>query len=166
MGCAMYRRVVLPQDGSAVAREALPHAAALARQFEAPVYILSAWEGPDKAAPHVATNQGELDRHAWQELHAPTSEAAIAHVQKMLDEPAAPLRARGIDVAISILDVLAGGSPAGAILESAHREADTIIVMTTHGRGGLTRMVFGSTANDVVQNAAVPVLLIRAVQDG
>ncbi len=54
------------------------------------------------------------------------------------------------------------GEPAGEIIASAVDAPESIIVMTTHGRGGLGRLLYGSVADRVVRDSRVPVLLIRA----
>jgi nucleotide-binding universal stress UspA family protein len=52
-------------------------------------------------------------------------------------------------------------SPAAAIVEAAPRLGADVIVMATHGRGGLTRLIAGSTASEVLRRTRLPVLLHR-----
>jgi nucleotide-binding universal stress UspA family protein len=64
----------------------------------------------------------------------------------------------GLTVEIQVV----AGSPAPAILDTAEEAAADLIVMATHGRGGLPRLWLGSVALKVVQSARTPVLLVRA----
>jgi nucleotide-binding universal stress UspA family protein len=61
--------------------------------------------------------------------------------------------------------VLANGAPSTEIVDHATEEGCDLIVMGTHGRGGIDRLLLGSVAERVVRTATVPVLTIR-VQDG
>ena len=54
------------------------------------------------------------------------------------------------------------GSPAAAIADAARTEEVDLVVMTTHGRGGLSRLLLGSTADGVLQRSHVPILLVRS----
>ncbi len=57
---------------------------------------------------------------------------------------------------------IAGGSAAYAIVQEAKKQRADLIVLGTHGRRGMTRLVMGSDAEEVVRSAAVPLLLVRA----
>ncbi|OLC59192.1 MAG: hypothetical protein AUH89_06500 [Ktedonobacter sp. 13_1_40CM_4_52_4] len=74
-----------------------------------------------------------------------------------LEQRAEPLRKRGLVVQTHV----ATGHPAEEILHHSTQHQHTLIVMTTHGRGGLQRLFLGSVAMKVVQRAHVPVLLVR-----
>ena len=75
-----------------------------------------------------------------------------------LSDSAAALTGQGLRVQV----LTPAGDPARRILETA-REMDVgLIAMTTHGRSGMSRVVFGSVAESVVRGAPVPVLLMRA----
>ncbi len=155
----MFQRVLVPLDGSARAEQAVSYAAAMAEQFGAPLRLLHAFEGLDKARYTLATTEGELDRRMWQ--RSGSAEDMTVAMQEYLDQQAATLSQRGLAVETVVVDVVSGGSAAGAILAAAEREPGTVVVMATHGRGGLGRLLFGSTATDVLQKAVVPILLIR-----
>ena len=60
---------------------------------------------------------------------------------------------------------VADGSPAHVILEIARSHDVTVIAMSTHGRSGLGRVVFGSVSDAVVRNSHLPVLLIRPEEE-
>jgi nucleotide-binding universal stress UspA family protein len=70
--------------------------------------------------------------------------------------------AEGLEAAgIRVERIQRDGAPAQVILEEARARNVVLIGMTTHGRGGLARLAFGSVADEVLRNAPCPVLLIR-----
>jgi nucleotide-binding universal stress UspA family protein len=58
--------------------------------------------------------------------------------------------------------VVAEGEAADAIVEQAAENGANLIIMSSHGRGGLGRLVFGSVADAVLRHSPVPVLLLRS----
>jgi nucleotide-binding universal stress UspA family protein len=160
----MFARVLVPLDGSRLSEQALDSAAAIAERFGARVTLLLGFEGLDHLAQVFARDGGELDRAKWEAMHRST-ENALAAARQYLDARAAPFAERGIAVDTTIVDVRRG-SAAGAIVEEAGRAPDTLLVMSTHGRSGLRRMIFGSTAQKVLETSPAPVLLIRAQERG
>ena len=90
--------------------------------------------------------------------------AALGELQAVADRMMVELAAQARRLEASGLHVrtmLARGWPAEAILRAAAQEQADLIVMATHGRGGLQRLRVGSVALQVVQAAALPVLLVR-----
>jgi nucleotide-binding universal stress UspA family protein len=77
--------------------------------------------------------------------------------QTTLETAAAPLRANSLQVDTVIL----AGVPAEAILSYISENQIDLLVMSTHGRTGLARLVFGSVAESIVHRATCPVLLVR-----
>jgi nucleotide-binding universal stress UspA family protein len=122
-------RVVVPLDGSALAEQALPIAASLAGILDVPVRLLHVI---DPGAPE-STGQGEAQQ------------ALDAHVQTLRDD--------GLDAAAAML----AGTPAPALI-GALTPTD-LVVMTSRGRGGLSRWLLGSVADRIVREAPAPVLL-------
>jgi nucleotide-binding universal stress UspA family protein len=131
------KRMLVPLDGSTLAEAILPAAAALARDHEAEILLI-------RALP----SQGSPDK----EVRA--QEEAEAYLARIADE----LRRRGVtrvDRKVWYHD------PAVAIADAArHNDAD-LVAMATHGRGGMSRLLFGSVAEGVVRQGRVPVLLVR-----
>ena len=151
-----FRRALVPLDGSARSEQALPYAAQLAGAFGIPVRLLFAVEGWDHVAQVMArTDAGDFDPALHSRL-LQSSEAALAAVREYL---AAHAQRLGPGVAA---DTAVGmGDAAETIVTEAEQEAGTVVVMTTHGRGGFGRLVFGSTAEAVLRRSRAPVLLIR-----
>lgn len=144
----MYRRLLVPLDGSSLAEEALPHALNLARRFGSELVLLRviispyAIVAPDLVLAGTDPNLPELNQQA----------------QQYLDSVATQLPG-----AESARTIVCEGPVAEAILEHAAALDVDLIIMSTHGRGGVSRWVYGSVAERVLQGSVCPVLLIRSV---
>jgi nucleotide-binding universal stress UspA family protein len=156
----MIARVLVPLDGSQLSEQALDLAAEMAKRFDARVTLLFAFEGLDHLAQVLGGRNGEVDRATWEQVHRST-EAGLAAARAYLESESSRFPERGATVETSVVDAR-NGSPANAILEEAGRQPDTMIVMSTHGRGGLGRVLYGSTARKVLEASSSPVLLVRA----
>ena len=142
----MTRPIILvPTDFSTASDAALPHAEALARQKSASLLILHVEEPP------LAYGGGEL----YYGLPDPNSERIL----KMLED------VRPTDQTVAFTHRLTMGDPAGEIVRIAAEEGVEMIVLGTHGRSGMTRMLMGSVAETVVRRATCPVLVYRAAAE-
>jgi nucleotide-binding universal stress UspA family protein len=142
-----YKRILVPVDGSPTSNKGLDEAAKLARGSGSKVLLLHvvddmvAFSSPDGAGVNVV-----LDA-----LRA-SGKSALAEAEE---------RARRARVqAETVLLEKATGRVAEAIVEQAKRWRADLIVMGTHGRRGVNRLLLGSSAELVVRNSAIPVLLI------
>lgn len=138
LGC-----VLAPLDGSSLAERALGHAAALAAAHHNHLLLL-----------RVLTPQPRRGETLIQEPEA------RAELQRVADR----LGTTGIDVDIEISTTLFG-SPAEVIVQTAGRHDAETIVMSTHGRSGLGRWLYGSVAEEVLRLAPVPVMLVPAMSE-
>ena len=141
----MYKRVLLPLDGSALAEQALPHAIAQASHFQAELILLKVVE-PFAHARGMSLADLEQIRqqtHTW------------AH--EYLERLAADIQQQGI----LARQVTVDGRPHTGIAEYAETNQVDLIVMSTRGQSGLSRWLMGSVADRVVRGAMVPVLLVR-----
>ncbi len=147
----MYRRIVVPVDGSELAERALPQAEALARLTGAPLHLVRVVDLTGLA------RYGSIGLHAevtaFQQVLA--NEETLARDD--LERTAGGLRERGLSVTTEQRRGDAATEIVGAI------EPGDVIVMATHGRGGMKRWFLGSVAEEVVRHAPVPVLLVRAL---
>ena len=142
----MTRPIILvPTDFSTASDAALPHAEALARQKSASLLILHVEEPP------LAYGGGEL----YYGLPEPNSERIL----RMLED------VRPTDQTVAFTHRLTMGDPAGEIVRIAAEEGVEMIVLGTHGRSGITRMLMGSVAEAVVRRAPCPVLVYRAAAE-
>jgi nucleotide-binding universal stress UspA family protein len=140
------KRILVPLDGSALAEQAISHATLQARRFGARVFLLRVAEGVPPTVASGATS--ELLRGG------DDVEAYLAGVADKLS--AAGVEEVDYDTRV--------GAPAEMILEFARDEGIDLIVMSTHGRSGIGRWVYGSVADKVLRGADTPVFLIRASQ--
>lgn len=150
----MFKHILLPLDGSQLAEVALPVALNLADKFESKLTLLRIVSLPTAFySMHDSVSINLLVTFCEQAL-----EEAKAYLKKLRNE----LTQQGYEVQIQVLE---DSSPATAILDVVRVQAIDGIVMSTHGRGGLGRWVYGSVADKVLRYAPVPVLLIRATND-
>ncbi len=158
----MFTRVIVPLDGSQLAERALPYAVAIAEKFAAPVVLVRAYDGPARAAQVLALSEagagvgGVIDPSAVQAVTEATQLEA-EEVGRYLESVAARLAQQDVRVQTAVVDA----RPADAILACVEGEDAALIVMSTHGRSGLRRLVMGSVAEDVLHRSTVPVLLVR-----
>jgi len=146
----MYQRILVPIDGSATSERALQEAIKLAAgkaQLRL-VYVV------EEAYPLDAEGYAYIDYSALQEAVRKTGERTLA-------QAAVKVRRSGITAETTLLDVR-GERVASVIDNEALNWKADLIVIGTHGRSGLSRMLLGSVAEDVVRGASIPVLLVRA----
>ncbi len=145
----MYRRVVVPLDGSPVAEGILPFILGIAGPLDLDVVLVRVIQPIPptviEGASHVIVD----------DIEARTAEAT-----EYLAATAAGLADKGVKVQTAVRQ----GDPALEIVATGIQTAADLIAMTTHGRSGLGRLVFGSVAQAVLRQADVPVLLIRQTE--
>lgn len=144
----IYKKIVVPIDGSGWSERAIPHAAAIARTNQAELILLHvfrppAYEFTDQIA--LAGVEDQLD-------------AMRQEIKQYLMSVRNQLRAENFQVRVQMIE---GADAAHLIIDYVNSEGVDLVVMSTHGRTGLARFIFGSVAGKVVQGARVPVMLIR-----
>jgi nucleotide-binding universal stress UspA family protein len=142
-------RILVPLDGSALARQALPIAIELAARAQAELILL--WVVAPSIDAYLRAFPAEADAH--RALHDQAAEALAGFSTPL---PAPTVR---MTTAIGI------GSPAQAIAEEAAWRHVDLIVMATHGYIGLQRWRMGSVANTVLHATPIPLLLARAADN-
>ena len=151
-------RIVVPLDGSEIAARALPVASKVAKQLGAPVHVVRAVDaaltlpmasGVFGAGPVVDAN---VTDQIWQEAEAEARSTVTTAVSR--------LQADGVDASGGIVN----GSPFFAISEVL--EPGDLLILTSHGRGGVRRWLLGSVAEKLVREAEAPVMLVPAVERG
>ena len=147
---SLYRRILVPVDGSATSTRGLREALRIAKAERARVWLLHVLD------EFFAFSDPESARY---------SDLLIATLkrrgQRVLARAEALARARGIK-AKTLMPEIIGGPAAIEIIRQAKRARADLIVIGTHGRRGLKRLALGSDAEQVVRNSPVPVLLVRA----
>jgi nucleotide-binding universal stress UspA family protein len=148
------RRLLVPLDGSPLAMQALPLATELAAASGAHLILLRALQvgAPiDQPAPLLSDERPRLPGDTYLEA----SSQVFAELQALADQ----LHERhGVVVACNVRP----GPAAEAILEEAEQRDVDMVVMATHGYGGLRRWALGSVADKVLHGGETPLLLVRA----
>ncbi len=143
----MYKKILVPLDGSELAKTALNQAEGLAKTFDAEIVLFQVvpfmpiYGSPELVTPLIVD---EKQKEA---------------VEKYLAELAEELKKRGFKVTTA---VRTGQQVAGEIIDFAKESGVDLIVMCTHGRSGISRWVLGSIAHKVLIRAETPILLLRS----
>jgi nucleotide-binding universal stress UspA family protein len=146
----MYQHILVPLDGSKLAEQAIPYATELCKgSTEVTLFQVVHFPLP-LAAPDAAIA-----------TPLPDSKELLQEAIDYLEGIAEKLRQEGVRVKT---DAVERDMVAEAIVEYAENNDIDLIVMTTHGRSGLSRLIFGSVAESVVRHAPCPVLLVRATE--
>lgn len=145
-----FRHILVTLDGSPEAREILPFAGSLAESFGAAVTLLRVIPPHFPVASSLASHL-HYGFEGW--------EGQEAAARELLSREAEDLEARGLSVGVRVVK---GIHPADGILKFSASEDVDMVAMTTHGRGGVARLVLGSVADKVLRGASVPLLLHRA----
>lgn len=140
----MFKRILVPLDGSSLAECVLPHVIAVSQAFGSGVLLLS-------AVNHEGFTDGHpVDPVDWQ--------ARRAGAETYLQEIAGKLEKMGLTTEWAILE----GPPAESIVDTSHSHGIDLIVLSTHGQAGLTHWTSGSVVRKVVQRAFGSLLIVRA----
>lgn len=142
------KKILVTTDSSSLGHSALPHAEQLAKALGAQLVVLMVQ--PDPATVLI----GEFPS------------AVAVDMQDLLAETQAIKQEleRRMPAAHVLVELARGRTVAQSILDVAKRESVQMIVMTTHGRSGLGRVLLGSVAEAVVHTSPIPVLLVKGEQ--
>jgi nucleotide-binding universal stress UspA family protein len=147
---AAYRNVLIPVDGGAASNRGLREGLRLARQLKSKVTLLHVVEDP--------VNEDVLERASFDPgLFAILRQQA----RRILARAQAQAKRAHID-ARTVMVERPGWGTADVIVEQARKSRASLIVMGTHGRRGVRRLVLGSDAEQVVRLSTIPVCLMRA----
>jgi nucleotide-binding universal stress UspA family protein len=146
----MMTRLLVPLDGSEEARDALPYAMALAVPGTEIILLTVI-----PAADEITGASGEMVVPA-----DGMSSVAVDRARDALAQAAARLRLAGHAVQTQV----AIGDPAERIIETARDSGTALIVMASHGRGALGRLIYGSVADRVAREAPAPTMVVRTRQ--
>ena len=142
---AMYKRILVPTDGSEFAKKAEKHALFLARASGAEIFAVSVTE-------NNFVNGLPLDDEVYQlnQILKERSEENLKEFDELNDNND-----------LKITHVIREGSPAKVILEVAKEEDIDLIVMGSSGKSGFDRFIMGSVADKVVNSAKCAVLVVH-----
>jgi len=143
------RRILLPTDFSGCANYALPYAAAIARAVDATVICVNVVEPIVPAVGYTGMAEA-MPIAEMSEQMEDSAERELPDVMRCED-------LRGLKVE----EVIGHGDAAAEIVRVADEQEVDLIVISSHGRTGLGRIIFGSTAEAVVRHARCPVLVVK-----
>jgi nucleotide-binding universal stress UspA family protein len=150
----MYANILLSTDGSDVARKGVKHGIALAKALNAKVTVITVTEP-------LPVDYGGGHDSGWmpsqQEVEG-FDAACKARASKVLEEVRA--MAEQIGISAELLHV-PNAHAATAIIETAKSRGCDLIVMASHGRRGLRKLLLGSQTSEVLTDGSVPVLVVR-----
>jgi len=147
-GKTMFKRILVPVDGSATSMLGLKQA-----------IKLSAFEGARLRLVNVVD---EMPVMANIEMGTMVDDvpAMRAGSKKLLAQAAAVAKRAGVTAELSMIESI-GGSTAAFVISEAKKWRADVIVLGTHGRTGLERIFMGSSAEDIIRSTPVPVLIVR-----
>ena len=145
----MFKKILVPLDGSSLAEKILPNVAELAKGMDAQVTLLHVCYFPNVAVKESLPPQAEKA----------ASDSEMTECAVFLGKVVTDLQSQGLKVTSQCVS----GLPAREIIAYADSEKFDLIAMATHGRGQVA-WVLGSTAEKVVAHATVPTLLYRVME--
>ena len=146
-----YKRILVPIDGSPTSSRGLREAIGFAKAQKARLQLVHVVD------LHNATLAGLASGDAVADLAAALEERG----RRLLESAATRVRQRGLAAETVLLESLTGPAAEPIVRQARKWHADLIII-GTHGRRGLKRLVMGSDAEQIVRNAPAPVMLVRA----
>jgi nucleotide-binding universal stress UspA family protein len=144
---SMFDHILVPLDGSALAEKVLPHVVLLARSFDSRVTLLQ-----------VVDQQCEVEKTEtvdplhW-EMRKSEAQAYLKETEENLTK-----------VNVNVERIISEGDAAERIVDFARTEEVDLIVLSSHGRGGLSQWNINSVVQKVILRAFVPTLIVRAYQ--
>ncbi|WP_280537900.1 universal stress protein [Halopenitus sp. POP-27] len=149
---SLYARILVPTDGSPEGERAVEHALRLAAIHDAEVHALYVINVSSYAGLPMESSWDGID-----DLLKSDADAAVEEVQSIAD---------GVGVDVPVETAVVEGSPSREIIDYAEGQGCDVIVMGTHGRGGIDRLLLGSVAEKVVRGSSIPVLTVRLGEAG
>ena len=147
----MYQKVLVPLDGSKLAECVVEHVKSIATGCQVPTVVLLRVVEPF-SPPTYFSLRHEMDEDTYRDA----KETAEAQAKNYLSEMAERLKEEGI----AVENDMAYGLPADEILNYAEQKQVDLIIMSTHGRSGISRWFSGSVSEKVVRQSLTPVLIV------
>lgn len=147
----VFKRILVPLDGSDFSRQSLPVAAELATHMQANVHVL-----------HAMLSVEEYPALVRASVTGPQFADAMNRTQEWAQEHLAAAAAALQHTGCTVTTHVAKGYPAEMIIEEATRQQSDVIVMATHGYSGLKRWTLGSIADKVLHATSTPLVLVHA----
>jgi nucleotide-binding universal stress UspA family protein len=152
----MFRRAVVPLDGTPGAEAALPYAAALARRFDTRLVLVRVVVGAARRIAQLMSPYGANAPPVALDLVVEAARTEQLQAVAYLDEQARLLRAQDL----TVLTVVADASPVAALRAVATREPDTVVVMAGRTGGWFARLFLGAPNPERLRRIGVAVLVV------
>ena len=148
----MYRNILIATDGSELAGKAVDHGVALAKQLGATVVFVTVTERLSALDMYQEAEIGELDPVGkYRDFTEKTADKILSAAKAVADK--AEVSCETVHVSDNV--------PAEGIIATAERKVCDLIVMASHGRRGLNRLMLGSQTAEVLAYSKIPVLVLR-----
>ena len=138
----MFKKIVVPLDGSSLSERALPYAVILATEFKSELLLLQVIDENENSS-------------------AVTAQGYLKNLQSFLTGQGLPDHQPPYSVRL----LLANGDPAEQIIETIKEYQANIVIMSTHGRTGLSRVFSGSITRNIMQEVTVPLMLVHPMDN-
>jgi nucleotide-binding universal stress UspA family protein len=148
---AMYKKILVPLDGSALAECVLPHLESIVKGCKVEEVILLRVTEPFH---HFCDIDGCVTEETMKSIDADNKAAAEKYLSELIERT----RYAGVSVKPEVI----AGTPGETIADYATKNSIDLITISTHGRSGVSRWTWGSVADRVLRSACVPVLMVRA----
>ena len=150
----MYKHILIGTEGSQLGDKAVTHGLALAKTVGAKVTVVTVTETWSPVDLALEASKNRHNPNPLLQFEAMAADAA----KRILDAAAAKAKAAG--VAAQMVHV-ANRHAAEGIIETAEKTGADLIVMASHGRRGINRLILGAQAYEVLSHCKVPALIVR-----
>lgn len=148
-------RILVPVDLSEGSWGLIDYAIAVAQPFKASIDVINVWEPPQYVAPDLLVAAPGWNAQSIEQMAVESAKRELDDLVRKVENPPVPIRHR-VEV----------GEAASSILRAAEEGKHDLIIMGTHGRRGLPRLLMGSVAQKVVARAHCPVLTLHLYTPG
>ena len=153
----MFNTILVPLDGSELSERALPIAQNLAQSSEATVHLIHMVSrehelGAGRGIESVQAAEMEID------MARRLTESRLHRGRMYLEQKGSQLSGAGIKIETEF--AVQAGDPAQNIIDYVKEHSINLVVMTTHGHGGVRRLLVGSVTDRVIRSCEVPVLVV------
>jgi nucleotide-binding universal stress UspA family protein len=153
----MYKKILVPLDGSDLAECVLPHVEAIAKGCgtESVIFlrVIDRLYMPGGLRVAVNISEGDIKR---------ADSENSAHAENYLKNLANNIKFNGADVQTQVIIREESENTAEVIAKYATQNEVDLIIIATHGRSGVSRWAWGSVADRILRSACVPVIMVRA----
>lgn len=147
MGQGRYKKIVVPVDGSGLSKRAIPHAIDIARTYNSEIILLHVLRPPVYEYSDIITLAGQEAQ----------LESLRNEVKQYLMGLRNEMREEKVNCRVQLIE---GTAIASLMCDYINGEDVDLVIMSTRGRTGIARFVFGSVAQKVLQGVRVPVMLV------